>query len=590
MSTPRQMSPEKEIELLQQKIKRVQAAKKSAEQLLEEKSRELYLAKQLVEDSLVAVQQRSEQDISLLQFKAYIESLLLDYNQLLLQNPFSPHLMQRLVNDLQAIEQVKGVSLCLTTDDLESKHQTFNAGDYQLLTQIQISNKVSIQSARLTWRENGNVVCVVIQSKEKILGNLSFQLNSPLSWQGIIEKQLILFAEMLTASYERQALLTRTIAEMKRAEHSEQATRNFVAMINHELRTPLNGLLGAADLMTDTSLTPFQNTLIQTMLQSGELLRVIINDLLDYSKMSAGMLRISSLAFSPAELCQTIYSLFAFKASELGITLQFDYVTPLPNLLNGDPDRIMQILVNLIGNAIKFTAQGSITVCIRWQDSTLIISVTDTGLGIPDDKIKSLFSPFTQVDNTSKRNYEGTGLGLAICKQLIDMMQGNITLTSTLGEGSCFEVSLPLPLTEAPEESYSQQVPPFPISTLSVLIAEDSQTNKMLINAILENLNVKAFIVNNGEEALQFLEEKSVDIILMDCRMPIMDGFEATTQLRTQGYIKPIIALTASTTPLERERCLECGMDEIVNKPYKKVDIQNVLSRWGGTLDQQKMT
>ncbi|MGF1762106.1 ATP-binding protein [Aliivibrio kagoshimensis] len=590
MSNPRQISPEKEIELLQRKIKRVQAAKESAEQLLEEKSRELYLAKQLVEDSLVAVQQRSEQDISLLQFKAYIESLLLDYNQLLLQNPFSPHLMQRLVNDLQAIEQVKGVSLCLTTDDLESKYRTFNAGDYQLLTQIQISSKVSIQSDRLTWRENGNVVCVAIQSKEKMLGNLSFQLNSPLSWQGIIEKQLILFAEMLTASYERQALLTRTIAEMKRAEHSEQATRNFVAMINHELRTPLNGLLGAADLMTDTSLTPFQKTLIKTMLQSGELLRVIINDLLDYSKMSAGMLRISSLAFSPTELCQTVYSLFAFKASELGITLQFDYVTPLPNQLNGDPDRIKQILVNLIGNAIKFTTQGSITVCIRWQDSTLMFSVTDTGLGIPDDKIKSLFSPFTQVDNTSKRNYEGTGLGLAICKQLIDMMQGNIILTSTLGEGSCFEVFLPLPLSEEPEESHSQQIPPFPISTLSVLIAEDSQTNRMLITAILENLNVEAFIVNNGEEALQFLEEKSVDIILMDCRMPIMDGFEATTQLRTQGYIKPIIALTASTTPLERERCIECGMDEIVNKPYKRADIQNVLSRWGVTLDQQKLT
>ncbi|WP_076411797.1 ATP-binding protein [Shewanella sp. UCD-KL12] len=575
------MSQDKEIELLQRKLKRVQAAKITAEQLLEKKSRELYLAKQLVEDSLVIVKQQSEKDITLLKFKAYVESILLDYHQLLLQNPLSSHLLQGLVNDLQAIEQIKGVHLSILTDELGSKNKIFYAGDVTILNGVKTNYNPLDQKSRLTWYEDGNIVLVFIRGELKQLGYFSFHLDSPLSWQKTIGKQLILFAEMITASHERQALLTKTISEKKRAEHSEQATKNFVAMINHELRTPLNGILGSVDLIKETQLTPFQKKLQKTMTQSGELLRVIINDLLDYSKMSAGMLQINSHAFSPLEIFTTTQNVFSLKAAQNNIDFTFKYLTSLPIQLNGDPDRIKQILVNLISNALKFTAQGTITVSVCWQDNRLSFAVADTGQGIPHDKIASLYSPFTQVDTASNRQFEGTGLGLAICKQLIEIMQGDIELTTSLGEGSCFKVSLPLTIsTEAPELT-KQPATPFPISTLSVLVAEDSQTNQMLIAAILERLNVTAHIVSNGQDALHFLKNRSVDVILMDCRMPIMDGFETTTQLRAQGYKKPIIALTASTTTLERERCISSGMDEIVNKPYKKADIVEVLNKWG---------
>ncbi|MCL1094923.1 ATP-binding protein [Shewanella kaireitica] len=570
------------IELLNRKIAREKAAKKAAEALLEEKSRELYTAKQLVEDSLVNIKEESKQGIALLHFKTYLESTLLDYNQLLLQKPISNILLQRLLDDLIGIENIKASRIRFKSPKKEEQFDTFTAGDKSLIQPISTANEL------LCWSEDNQQIKLLIKASTSVLGSLTLVLDSPISWQNTIEKQLLLFCDMISAAQRRQELLENTIKEKLRAESSEQSTRDFVAMINHELRTPLNGLLGSAELMLDTKLSSYQQQLLNTMHQSGELLRVIINDLLDLSKMSAGMLQIVEVDFSPVKLCQMIFDIFKQRTEESGLKFTFNVQQNIPQILLGDPDRIKQILVNLIGNALKFTQEGEITVNISWEQEKLHFTVQDTGCGIPEDKVATLFDPFTQVNNSSNRSFEGTGLGLAICKQLIDEMNGAISLTSVLNKGSCFKVVLPLNSSQKIALDIERPQADYPIENLKILVVEDSKVNQMLIEMILAKFGITPTIANDGQEAIDYLAVNNVDIVFMDCRMPVVDGFKATSLLREKGYTKPIIALTASTTSVETEQCYQCGMDEIINKPYQQDDIRTALIKWGQQLDSTR--
>lgn len=570
------------IELLNRKIDREKAAKKAAEALLEEKSRELYSAKQLVEDSLINIKEESKQGIALLHFKTYLESILLDYNQLFLQKPISNILLQRLLDDLIGIENIKASRIRFKSPTEENQFNTFIAGDKALIQQISTANQA------LNWSEDRQQIKLLIKTQNSVLGSLTLAIESPTSWQNTIEKQLLLFCDMISAAQRRQELLENTIKEKLRAESSEQSTRDFVAMINHELRTPLNGLLGSAELMLDTTLSGYQQQLLNTMHQSGELLRVIINDLLDLSKMSAGMLQIVEVDFSPAKLCQMIFDIFKQRTEEFGLIFSFNVQQSIPQILIGDPDRIKQILVNLIGNALKFTQEGEIIVNITWEQEKLHFAVQDTGCGIPEDKVATLFDPFTQVNNSSNRSFEGTGLGLAICKQLVDEMNGTISLSSVLGEGSCFKVALPLNSSQKVALDIERPQADYPIEKLKILVVEDSKVNQMLIEMILAKFGITPTIANDGQEAIDYLSVNNVDIVFMDCRMPVVDGFEATSLLRAKGYTKPIIALTASTTSVETEQCYQCGMDEIINKPYQQDDIKVALMKWGQILDSNR--
>lgn len=567
------------IELLNRKIAREKAAKKAAETLLEEKSRELYSAKQLVEDSLINIKEESKQGIALLHFKTYLESILLDYNQQFLQKPISNILLQRLLDDLIRIENIKASRIRFKSPTEEDQFDTFIAGDKGLIQQVSTANQA------LNWSNDHQQIKLRINAASKVLGSLTLVIESPISWQKTIEKQLLLFCDMISAAQRRQELLENTIKEKLRAESSEQSTRDFVAMINHELRTPLNGLLGSAELMLDTKLSSYQQQLLNTMHQSGELLRVIINDLLDLSKMSAGMLQIVEVDFSPAKLCQMIFDIFKQRIEEFGLIFSFNVQQNIPQTLLGDPDRIKQILVNLIGNALKFTQEGEIKVNITWEQEKLHFEVQDTGCGIPEDKISTLFAPFTQVNNSSNRSFEGTGLGLAICKQLVDEMNGTISLTSVLNKGSCFKVALPLNSLQKVALDIERPQADYPIENLKILVVEDSKVNQMLIETILAKFGITPTIANDGQEAIDYLTVNNVDIVFMDCRMPVVDGFKATSLLREKGYTKPIIALTASTTSVETEQCYQCGMDEIINKPYQQDDIKAALIKWGQQLD-----
>ncbi|MCP3700646.1 MAG: response regulator [Aliivibrio sp.] len=575
------MDSEKIIELLNRKIQREKKARKAAEILLEKKSNELYSAKKLVEETLLMVQKQAENDVALLKFKSYLEALFLVYSQRLLQEKLTKGLLKGLLEDLVNIEPIQAIHL---SSSLAT--QEYDISVFYTDKRIQFS-EFSVSKHSLDWNAECTQLIVFLHQNEIPCGSLQVMFTQPPSstWYDTIENQFGLFSEMLSAGFERQKLLEETLKEKQRAEKSEQATRDFVAMINHELRTPLNGLLGAAELMEDTVITPYQRTLLETVHQSGEMLRVIINDLLDFSKMSAGMLDLKVDNFSPSRLISTIQQIFTRQIEEKRLSFEVNLTSKLPDILQGDVDRIQQIIVNLIGNAIKFTKEGKIILTVSWVDNALQIIVSDTGCGIPKDKQTSLFDPFIQVDNSSQRQFEGTGLGLSICQFLVSVMHGGISFSSQEGIGTEFTVLIPLNEPSIQQKSNDSEVgSSFPIEQLSILAVEDIKMNQTILKMMLAKIGVTLEFADNGQQAIDFLNKNDVDIVLMDCRMPIMDGFEATKKLRKIGYRKPIIALTAGTTSMEVELCIAAGMDDALNKPYKLKELQAMLKRWGPQL------
>ncbi|EHN68795.1 ATP-binding protein [Aliivibrio fischeri] len=571
------MDVDKTIELLNRKIKREKAARKAAEELLERKSHELYMAKQLVEDTLFTVQEKAEKDVVLLEFKSYIDSILLDYNQRLLREQPSQMLLQSLINDLGCLNSIQSVCLSFSSNVNETLTQLYAGKHQEFETPSHASHSVQ-------WNEGLTQITVFFELENIESGaiQLIFTASPNTMWRDTIEKQFSLISEMINAAFERKYLFDKTLKEKRRAENSERATRDFVAMINHELRTPLNGLLGSAELMEDTQITDYQNKLLETIHQSGQMLRIIINDLLDFSKMSAGMLELKVANFKPCILVKTIEQIFTPQMAEKCLRFDIHIADNLPPELLGDIDRIQQILVNLIGNAFKFTKKGYISLQVGWQDKALLLIISDTGCGIPQDKQKFLFEPFTQVDNSSQRQFEGTGLGLSICKLLVDEMSGELSFKSELGKGSEFQVKLPLTVVCEKEIRLSEDNQlSFPIENLSILAVEDIKMNQVILNMMLKKLGITPDFANDGMEALTYLQDHEVDIVLMDCRMPILDGFETTKRLREQGYRKPILALTAGTTSMEVKACIDAGMDDTLSKPYKAAELEAMLKSWG---------
>ncbi|ACA87108.1 ATP-binding protein [Shewanella woodyi] len=563
----------KTIAVLTRKAQRERSARLEAEKLLNQKSRELYFAKQEVEASLFSIQEKSDQDTALIGLKSNLESILLEFNQNFLQQPLSNDLLQSLMDTLAKLKHVESSQLVFKNEQKTSHQANFSAGTF---TQWAPHNKGQTTDSEYPQRQ----LIVKIGENQHTLGSLYINLSVPNNWLSTIEKQLFLFSNMISAAYQRQVLLDKTLAQKTRAEQSERSTKDFVAMINHELRTPLNGLLGNTELMIETRLSDYQEKLIKNMVQSGELLKVIINDLLDISKINAGMLELNEVAFSTLELTNAIQNTFAPQAAEKGLAFDFEIDPKTPENLSGDPDRIKQIFVNLIGNAIKFTDKGKISIKIDWHESSFRFVISDTGCGIPKEHLANLFDPFTQVNNRSNRLYEGTGLGLTICKLLVNEMLGQIALESQPDKGSSFTVTLPLAVTQAQQISQPAEFNYTDFDSLTVLVVEDSHINQTLIKMMLAKFNIPPFVVDNGQEAIDFLSDTEVDIVFMDCRMPVVDGFQATRELRKQNYTNPIIALTAGTTSTEIEQCKQCGMDDIVCKPYKIADLKAILMKW----------
>ena len=382
----------------------------------------------------------------------------------------------------------------------------------------------------------------------------------------------------------------------RQAHKLAQAKSEFLAKMSHEIRTPLNGVIATADLMAATQLNDEQHELLDTLRLSAKTLLGIINDILDFSKIEAGRMVLETLPFTPTVLVEEVVSIMAPAAHSKGLTVRTELSSSLPHSVAGDPLRLRQILLNFVGNAIKFTARGEVVIRAmrlkkgEGQSAWLRFEVQDTGVGIPPEKQAGIFDAFTQADSSVTRQYGGTGLGLAICKRLVELMGGQIGVYSQPGQGSCFWFEVPLPVIQenAPEETTDQPsgsaLNSHELDGVRVLLVEDNPVNQKVAIRMLQKLGCVVELAENGQQALEKLERASYDIVLMDMQMPIMDGLTATRLLRQReqqtGHHQVVIALTANAMQTDRELCLEAGMDDYLSKPLTLDALQVMLLRW----------
>ena len=367
---------------------------------------------------------------------------------------------------------------------------------------------------------------------------------------------------------------------LRRAEAAAVAKSEFLGVMSHELRTPLNGVLGFTELLADTPLNDEQKSFAKTISASGEHLLAIVNDILDLSSIEHGSMAIQPDQIDLAELVESSDVAIRQAAAEKGIEFRCEVADGVPDKITADERRLRQILLNLLGNAVKFTASGSVVFRITpdAEGRFLDFSIEDTGIGISPETLPRLFKPFTQANSTTSRRFGGTGLGLVISKRLAEAMGGTLTVTSTPDKGSTFTFRLPLEISVS-SASPAAPTPCDPASTppsgALVLVVDDEQNSTVLAGKMLQSLGYRAEFAADGAEALKAFEPGKFSAILMDMAMPVMDGLEATKKIREveTGFRVPIIALTANVMPGDRERCLAAGMDDFLTKPFKKAEL-----------------
>jgi signal transduction histidine kinase/ActR/RegA family two-component response regulator len=395
---------------------------------------------------------------------------------------------------------------------------------------------------------------------------------------------------MASTITKRESELRVALAE---AEAASQAKSAFVATISHEIRTPLNGVIGMSELLMEAALAPPLREYVETINTSSKLLLDLINDILDFSKLSAGALSLKAGTVALEPLVRDTIALFATQALDAGLDLRVQFAAGVPQIVEADELRLRQILANLVGNAVKFTPSGSVTVSVTAgavvdERATVSCEVSDTGIGIPASMQEAIFEPFRQADMSKTRRFGGTGLGLSISRHLAAMMNGSISVRSALGAGSTFSLTVPLHVVSSvPSIAECVSVSSTGGSEErreSVLLVEDNEINQRVATRMLQRLGLQSDIASNGSEALGALERAHYDLVFMDLQMPVMDGFEASTELRRRergtGEHVPIIAMTANALPEDREACFAAGMDDHVAKPVTLAELRRVVHRW----------
>lgn len=460
-----------------------------------------------------------------------------------------------------------------------------------------ISNEITEITAKIY--EDRRIDMVNLSKKSEEMGKKARLYDISLLLLLVLSGGVVGFHILRQFSRQRLLIQELDVAERK-ASVAAQTKENFLANMSHEIRTPLSGILGFTNLLQKRPLDSTSAEFVSSIQRSGENLMAIINDILDLSKIEAGMMRITPGIFSINGLVNSVETFFTERAKEKGLTVTSRIEASIPDTLIGDATRLTQILVNLIGNAIKFTHQGSINIEIynkKQSENEVIIGfkVSDTGIGIDKEKLNEVFERFNQGEDSTTRNYGGTGLGLSIVKSLILLQKGDIEVTSEQGKGTVFHFYIPYGISEeqltilpTANTDYFKDKANAP---LRILVVDDNAINQSLMKHLLLQWNISFDIVSNGSEAVEQLISETYDLILMDIQMPKMDGYAATRQIREVLKLDiPIIAMTAHALAGEREKCLSRGMNEYISKPIKEEELFKLISRFGLQETKQNQT